>query len=476
MSDLATCRAAGAGRGAARVAGGPVRRRRRRLLGPRALERARLRRQLRGRGLRRRPSNAPTLWRARASGAQHPAQGRRGRAGARGPGGAVPRRPRRADRRRPRASPRCVRERYPGLPLHASTQLNTHSSAQLAALARLGFSRAILARELSLDEIAALDAHGLELEAFVHGALCYGYSGDCLLVEHDRRPQRQPRSLQPVVPPAVHRWPGRRRTPAGRGPATGTPDAAAASCRPPTWRPSTPAGDGRRRRRSLQDRGPHEGRRLRRRDDGRLSRGAGRGARRSRGLRGTARVAPSLEQSFSRGFTTAHLEGRHAEVRSGGRGGHRGVLGRARAERRRGAGPGDRAALAAGGGGDVVQFYTPWGRPSRCASSEGGDDAAGPARARARRRQGPPLPPLRGGRRRLGHDLASGRLALRPVRLHLRLDGRAGSRHTHGHAGARDAEPLGGGSHRRASGAGPHCPPHRGQGARGAGGVRRHAV
>ena len=74
-----------------------------------------------------------------------------------------------------------ARERFPDLALHASTQLNTHSSAQLAALARLGFRRAILARELSLDEIAALDAHGLELEAFVHGALCYGYSGNCLL-------------------------------------------------------------------------------------------------------------------------------------------------------------------------------------------------------------------------------------------------------------------------------------------------------
>ena len=74
-----------------------------------------------------------------------------------------------------------VREVYPDLPLHASTQMNTHSSSQLAALAQLGFSRAILAREMSLAEITALEAHGLELEAFVHGALCYGYSGDCLL-------------------------------------------------------------------------------------------------------------------------------------------------------------------------------------------------------------------------------------------------------------------------------------------------------
>jgi putative protease len=74
-----------------------------------------------------------------------------------------------------------VRQQYPRLALHASTQVNTHSSAQLAALSRLGFGRAVLSRELSLYEIAALEPHGLELEAFVHGALCYGYSGDCLL-------------------------------------------------------------------------------------------------------------------------------------------------------------------------------------------------------------------------------------------------------------------------------------------------------
>src|SRR5450756_73754 len=74
-----------------------------------------------------------------------------------------------------------VREAYPELPLHASTQLNTHSSSQLAALSDLGFTRAILARELSLVEIAALEAHSLELEAFVHGALCYG----CLLYTSD---------------------------------------------------------------------------------------------------------------------------------------------------------------------------------------------------------------------------------------------------------------------------------------------------
>ena len=74
-----------------------------------------------------------------------------------------------------------VRERYPELELHASTQLNTHAASQIDLLAGWGLQRAIVARELSLDEITALAGRGLALEVFVHGALCYGYSGLCLL-------------------------------------------------------------------------------------------------------------------------------------------------------------------------------------------------------------------------------------------------------------------------------------------------------
>ena len=129
-----------------------------------------------------------------------------------------------------------VREQYPRLALHASTQVNTHSSAQLVALARLGFARAVLARELSLDEIGALEPHGLELEAFVHGALCYGYSGDCLLVQHGGRPQRQPRPLQPGVPHALQHCgtPDHRPPRHGRRPQRHR----RASSAPPTWPPS----------------------------------------------------------------------------------------------------------------------------------------------------------------------------------------------------------------------------------------------
>lgn len=70
----------------------------------------------------------------------------------------------------------------PGLALHASTQMSVHSAAGVRQLARLGFSRAILARELSLEEIAAIAADsGLELECFVHGALCMSVSGQCYM-------------------------------------------------------------------------------------------------------------------------------------------------------------------------------------------------------------------------------------------------------------------------------------------------------
>ncbi len=72
----------------------------------------------------------------------------------------------------------------PELPIHASTQM-TITSAEGAALARgLGVSRAVLARELSLKDIESIaNATDLELEVFVHGALCVSYSGQCFSSE-----------------------------------------------------------------------------------------------------------------------------------------------------------------------------------------------------------------------------------------------------------------------------------------------------
>jgi collagenase-like PrtC family protease len=71
----------------------------------------------------------------------------------------------------------------PPLPLIASTQMHNHTPERVAFLERVGFRRAILARELSLEQIRAIRqaTTTIELEAFVHGALCVCYSGQCYL-------------------------------------------------------------------------------------------------------------------------------------------------------------------------------------------------------------------------------------------------------------------------------------------------------
>ena len=77
-----------------------------------------------------------------------------------------------------------ARERGYGLPLHASTQCAIQTPEQAAFLESLGFSRLILERELSLEQIRAIrNAVTCELEFFVHGALCVCYSGQCYLSE-----------------------------------------------------------------------------------------------------------------------------------------------------------------------------------------------------------------------------------------------------------------------------------------------------
>lgn len=73
----------------------------------------------------------------------------------------------------------------PEASLHISTQMNTHNLAGVRAAARLGAERITLAREVSLDEIALLCAaaaeEGMEVEVFAHGALCVCYSGQCFM-------------------------------------------------------------------------------------------------------------------------------------------------------------------------------------------------------------------------------------------------------------------------------------------------------
>lgn len=79
---------------------------------------------------------------------------------------------------------RLVREMCPTLPVHASTQMTQTEQGGIAFLRSLGVIRVILARELPLADIALLAREtGLELEVFVHGALCISFSGQCLASE-----------------------------------------------------------------------------------------------------------------------------------------------------------------------------------------------------------------------------------------------------------------------------------------------------
>jgi len=76
-----------------------------------------------------------------------------------------------------------TREAWPDMPVHLSVQANTVNYATVKFWQRMGVSRIILSRELSLDEIAEIrqQCPDMELEVFVHGALCIAYSGRCLL-------------------------------------------------------------------------------------------------------------------------------------------------------------------------------------------------------------------------------------------------------------------------------------------------------
>ena len=78
---------------------------------------------------------------------------------------------------------RIVRESFPGLRLHASTQMAIHNLAGVRTAAKLGFRRVVVARELTALELKRIrigaDELGVEIEAFCHGSLCYSYSGLC---------------------------------------------------------------------------------------------------------------------------------------------------------------------------------------------------------------------------------------------------------------------------------------------------------
>lgn len=75
-----------------------------------------------------------------------------------------------------------IRKWFPSLELHASTQMSVSGPYAAKMLVGLGFSRIVPARELSLPEIKRIrELTGLEMECFIHGAMCYSYSGLCLM-------------------------------------------------------------------------------------------------------------------------------------------------------------------------------------------------------------------------------------------------------------------------------------------------------
>ena len=75
-----------------------------------------------------------------------------------------------------------IRNNFPGLHLHASTQMTVTGPAGMKFLESQGATRVVAARELSLEELSAMhQASPIEIEAFIHGALCYSFSGQCLM-------------------------------------------------------------------------------------------------------------------------------------------------------------------------------------------------------------------------------------------------------------------------------------------------------
>ena len=77
---------------------------------------------------------------------------------------------------------KAIRHSLPDIPIHASTQMSIHNLAGVEAAAELGVTRAVLARELSFEQIKFITKNAsIETEIFVHGALCFCHSGQCYM-------------------------------------------------------------------------------------------------------------------------------------------------------------------------------------------------------------------------------------------------------------------------------------------------------
>ena len=184
----------------------------------------------------------------------------------------------------------------PQLEVHASTQMTASSPlaaellAPLGLVARRGAARAVGRR----DPRVRAPAPPLELEVFVHGALCVAWSGQCLSSRGVGRPLREPRPVRAGVPPALRA--GRRRR------ASATSARSRICCRRRTSSAlDAVAAARRRRRRVAQDRGPAQGPALRR--------DRGRAVSRRRGARAVGERRARRRPSRSRTIATA-LAGR----------------------------------------------------------------------------------------------------------------------------------------------------------------------
>ncbi|MBQ6559309.1 MAG: U32 family peptidase, partial [Erysipelotrichaceae bacterium] len=79
-----------------------------------------------------------------------------------------------------------LKERYPDFELHCSTQMHVHNVHGVINAKQLGFKRVVLARESSLELIRECCRQEIEIEVFVHGAICVSYSGQCLMSAHTK--------------------------------------------------------------------------------------------------------------------------------------------------------------------------------------------------------------------------------------------------------------------------------------------------
>ncbi len=105
-----------------------------------------------------------------------------------------------------------VREHFPEMPIHLSVQANAVNWATVKFWQQMGLTRVILSRELSLDEIEEIrrQVPEMEIEIFVHGALCMAYSGRCLLSGYINKRDPNQGDLHQRLPLGIQRG-GRQR-------------------------------------------------------------------------------------------------------------------------------------------------------------------------------------------------------------------------------------------------------------------------